>query len=552
MAPKRVEIIGGGPAGLYAGNLLKQRHPAWEVVLAERLPPSDTYGFGVGLTSRTLRNLQLADPESKQAVVDAGYEPRMVTMRTFRGDVAWDWGAHNGALTIARSTLLEVLQTAAERAGVIINTGCERTLGDCEADLVIAADGGGSNTRQALANEMGESIETGRMLYIWVGLDRALPGNLFAPVRTDHGVFVAHAYPYTSDRSTIVVETDEVTWRAAELDVPRQYDSPADSDNATLAYLQQAFSPYLLGGELIGNRSRWLRYQTIRCDQWHTGHTVLLGDAARTAHYSLGSGTKLALEDAIELVDVLDGLDGVPTRLAEYERRRRPSADRLQGLAHRSHLWWEGFPDRAHRPPAGVALAYLSRGGNVPLSSVAETQPEVTRLALDEFAGSGASDSEEGQDVRRWVLSQPYDGPRMTTTTRVLKGPLLGIGGEVGPDVPLVVDADDVGASIDDKADRPVLARLVITTADWMGAEADAKVRRTLELLDAGCDGVLLTGDDGRETVLNRLSLGERIKLLTSAVVVVDAPASHLEDLVDGLVAARTDLVMTTDQKVTV
>lgn len=548
MTSSRVQIIGGGPAGLYVANLLKQGHPDWEVQVGERLPPSDTYGFGVGLSARTLRNLQLADAASQEAVVRAGYRPSSATMQTFHDVETWRWGAHNAALTIARASLLEVLQASAARAGVHVETGREWTLDECDADLVIAADGSGSSTRHQLATEFGATTETGRMLYIWVGLDRPLPGNLFVPVRTEHGVFVIHAYPYSDQRSTLVVETDEDTWRAAGLDATTTYDSPDDSDDETLSYLQAALAPHLMGGALIGNRSRWLRYTTVRCQRWFAGRTVLLGDAARTAHYSLGSGTKLALEDAIQLSEVLIDLEDPHRRLGEYEQRRRPAADRLQRLAHRSHLWWEGFPARAQQPAALVTVAYFSRGGNVPVSKVQESHPETAVKALEQYAGVADVQVPDAGAIAPWVIGQPFEAPRVKSRTRLLLNGLDGIPPGLTSDD--VVDLTDVGSDEPGACDAFILGHLDVPRHDWMGEAGNELVASCRRMVEAGSDGIVLHGSPDREAVLDRLSLGERIRMETSSVVAVEAPVSRLSDLVDGLVGGRTDLLLLTDTEV--
>lgn len=165
-----------------------------------------------------------------------------------------EWArGRTGGITIGRSVLLEELLHLAQSAGANVKLGSQFCLDDADADLVIAADGVGSATRDSLSDQLGASVEVGRGLYIWLGLDRALSGHLFAPVQTDHGFFVTHAYPFSPERSTVLIETDEATWRRAGFDVPRTYASAADSDEASLAFLQEAFAPYLEGGRLIGN-----------------------------------------------------------------------------------------------------------------------------------------------------------------------------------------------------------------------------------------------------------------------------------------------------------
>ena len=197
------------------------------------------------------------------------------------------------------------------------------------------------------------------------------------PERTEHGVFVTHAYPYAADRSTFLVETDEATWRSAGFDSTTAALEPDASDDVALDYLSDVFARHLGGHRLIGNRTRWLQFRTVRCARWHDGRTVLLGDAAHTAHYSVGSGTKLAMEDAIALVTALGEADDLETALTAYTAARRPSVARIQDIAERSRRWWDSFPERLDLPVEQLLVAYMSRAGNVPLDRFAASSPDV-------------------------------------------------------------------------------------------------------------------------------------------------------------------------------
>ncbi len=528
----KVQVIGAGPAGLTAARLLKLRHADWRVEVYERMAPVETFGFGVGLTGRTLSNLHAADPAVHDALAAVSHQRTRARLYTLQDHIEWGRGGAAAGMTIGRAILLEVLQKHAVDAGAVVEVGSEFSLADADADLVIAADGAGSATRDKLAGALGASVELGRGLYVWCGLDRALDGNLFAPVQTEHGVFVTHAYAYAADRSTVLIETDEQTWKRAGFDQPGPYATDGASDEASLAFLQEAFSPYLDGGLLIGNRSRWLRFRTVRCQRWHDGSTVLLGDAARTAHYSLGSGTKLALEDAIALADALDDSD-IPRSLSTYEAKRRPGSAHIQDLAQRSHLWWDAFPKRANRPAASVAFAYLSRGGAVPLAAAAAFEPEIARNAIADFAGCPPADVPVEDDrLAAWVLGRPYDGG-VTLPSRVFGEAVLGV---------------EPAVTSNDPALR--FATLNVECADWLSADADTLVERCRQAVAQGNAGVRLTGAPTRGAVLDRLALAERVRLETTAVVVVEGPPEHLADLVDGLVAGRADLVsVTTEEK---
>src|SRR5260370_7949077 len=290
-------LLGGGRGGLYAARLLKLGHPDAQVDVYEQGVPDHTFGFGVGLAARTQRNFNDSDPASFQAIADAAY-PHEMSMQV-DGHVAGL--PHGNLLAVARTTLLAVLQASAAQAGARLHFGARCDVRAIEADLIVAADGAGSATRETFAADLRPEIEPGAGLYLWCGPGFALPTALFTPVTTEHGTFVAHAYPYASDRSTFLVETDETTWRNAGFDIATERARPTDSDEASLRYLERAFAGALEGHRLIGNRTRWQRFRTVKCRSWHRRNFVLLGDPAHTAHYSIGSGTKLAMEPAIPL-----------------------------------------------------------------------------------------------------------------------------------------------------------------------------------------------------------------------------------------------------------
>src|ERR1700757_317503 len=384
MQLRRVGVLGGGPGGLYAARLLKLARPSCDVIVYEQGEPGTTFGFGVGLAAGTPRNLAAADPDTLRDIVTAGCRHDM-TMQV--GDRVVR--VHNDRLIgIARTELLAVLQRHAEKAGVRLEFGARRGAGDVDADLVIAADGVSSATRED--GDFGGTIETGRGLYLWCGTDFALADAVFAPAETAHGTFVTHAYPYAGGQSTFLIETDEQTWRRAGFEATTEQTPSDASDRSSLRYLQQAFAGQLAGHALIGNRTRWTRFRTVRCQRWSSSRTVLLGDAAHTAHFSIGSGTKLAMEDAIGLVEALGAEPDTTAAFWRYEATRRPAVERLQELARRSQLWWESFPSRLHLPAERLMVAYMTRAGNVTLDRFAATNPGVVATALEQY-GSGVA-----------------------------------------------------------------------------------------------------------------------------------------------------------------
>ena len=362
------------------------------------------------------------------------------------------------------------------------------------------------------------------------------------PVRTEHGLFTIHGYPYAEERSTLGVEADVGTWRRAGMDTATERTPLTESDAFSIDYLQNAFADALGGAELLGNRSRWMHFRTVSLPRWHHENVVLIGDAAHTAHYSVGSGTKMALEDAIVLADSLTTGEepALAGALRRYEEIRRPRVEALQDAAVRSQRWWDSIGHRLDLPAPQLMLAYLSRGGVVSASRLAESDPGLLRAGLAAFAGVEPTDDELA-DVRTWVLNRPYEGAALRTSSRVLDED-----GQAGyrevPAEPFAVTA--LRAAYPDEA----LAAVLGTDVDdpWSPA-ADEVLDRCFALAEAGADGVRLEGRPGRPALLDRLALAERIRRQTKLFTVVGAPAGHIDDLVDGIVAGRADLVAIAD-----
>lgn len=505
MQPRRVAVLGGGPGGLYVARLLKLAYPTCEVRVHEQGDPGTTFGFGVGLAAGTQRKLEAADPDTLRDIVAAGL-PHDMTMQV---------GSHSARVRndrligVARTDLLDVLRRHAEKAGVELEFGVRRTAEELDADVVVAADGVSSATRENGA--FGGRTEIGKGLYLWAATEFALDAAVFAPIETDHGTFVTHAYPYTSGRSTFLIETDEQTWRRAGFDVTtRSLEAPgtsfAASDETSLRYLEQVFAEQLGGRPLIGNRTRWLRFRTVRCDRWSAGNTVLLGDAAHTAHFSIGSGTKLAMEDAIALVEALRETPEAGAAFARYEEVRRPAVERLQELARRSQLWWESFPARTGLPVERLMVAYMSRAGNVPLDRFGQSSPDVVAEALRQYGGGHPP----VDDLSGWVLDRP-----------------LTHGGRAFPN----------------RTTLPELERLWVDLHDPWSSEGDTLVARA-----QGTDGVLVTGPAARPSLLTRLDLAERVRLETGVLTAVEGSAALRDDLAAGLVSGRADLAALTEE----
>jgi anthraniloyl-CoA monooxygenase len=537
----RVEVIGGGPAGLFAARLIKERTPQARVRVTERSVPDDTFGFGVAFTARTLRAVAEAERVTFDRLVEASVP--MPPQEMLIDGMSVRAKGTGGGIAIARSRLLAVLLDEAVRAGVEVDLGAERNLDEVrDADLVIAADGAGSRTRAELAEHVGGRVVPGRGVFMWLGCATRLESNLFVPVRTEHGLFTIHGYPYAEERSTLGVEADVETWRRAGMDTSTDRTSLTESDAFSIDYLQKAFTDALSGAELLGNRSRWVQFRTVSLPRWHHENVVLIGDAAHTAHYSVGSGTKMALEDAIVLADSLSTGEDLPLAgaLWRYEEIRRPRVEVLQDAAVRSQRWWDSIGQRLDLPAPQLMLAYLSRGGVVSASRLAQSDPGLLRAGLAAFAGVEPADDDLAH-VRTWVLNQPCERAALRTSGRVVNED-----GQAG--YCEVQDEPSAVTVLRSACPDDALAAVLETDVDdpWSPA-ADEVLDRCFALAGAGADGIRLGGRPGRPALLDRLALAERIRRQTKLFTVVGAPAGHIDDLVDGIVAGRVDLVAIAD-----
>ena len=342
----KVTIIGGGPGGLYSAILLRRAIPDAEVTVLERNAPDDTFGFGVVFSAATLAELEDADPVSYDRMASAWARWDPVEVR-YRNEVVRAGG--NRFAAISRHVLLRLLQERAEELGADLRFHTEVDGPDryADADLVVAADGLNSVTRRRHEAVFGPSTQVEGSTFIWLGTDKMFDAFTFIFAETEYGPFQAHIYPFSDDRSTFIVECTREVWRAAGLDATDPSTlAPGDNDEHTIAFLQELFADHLDGHTLIGNNSRWLDWTTVRNRRWRHGNIVLLGDAAHTAHFSIGSGTKLAMEDAIALAQAVarHGHCDLDLAIDAYESDRRPMVDRVQEAARESLAWFDRYP----------------------------------------------------------------------------------------------------------------------------------------------------------------------------------------------------------------
>ena len=328
----RVASIGGGPAGLYFAILMKKADPAHHITVFERNRPQDTFGFGVVFSDATGDNLADADRDTYDAMMAQCARWDDIEIH-YHGNTLTSTG--HGFSGLSRQTLLEVLCARCEELGVDLRFGHEVT--DIEsvrdADLVLGADGFNSVVRARYEDHFNPQVDWRPNRFVWLGTTRPFPAFTFYFKTNEHGLWRVHAYQYASGRSTFIVEATEETWCAAGMDHV--------SENETLAFCEALFADELEGHRLETNLSIWRRFPTLKTECWRHENVVLVGDAAHTAHFSIGSGTKLAMEDAVSLTQALHANNSVAAALEAYEEDRRPAVESLQRAAQISLQWFE-------------------------------------------------------------------------------------------------------------------------------------------------------------------------------------------------------------------
>lgn len=361
-----IEILGGGPAGLYTAILIRRLLPQVRVRVTEQNPQGATFGFGVVFSDQALEFLRADDPETHDLVTPHMERWRNMTLNLPDGQVTLD-GV--GFTAIGRLELIEILRKRAQALGVPIRFDTQITdLSQLRADLVIGADGLNSLLRRADPAGFGERMDGFNNHFAWFGATVPFDTLTQTFIDTDKGPLNAHHYRYAPDRSTFIVECSDAVHRA--------YGFGQMDEATSAARCAELFHDVLHGTPLITNKSMWRQFPRLWCDTWVNGRQVLLGDAVHTAHFSIGSGTRLAMEDAIALIRALAATDDVDAALARYQRERPPIARKIVDAANTSATWYESFGDKMQLPPLDFAFDYLTRSGRVDMDRMRRLTPD--------------------------------------------------------------------------------------------------------------------------------------------------------------------------------
>ena len=357
-------VVGAGPAGLYFSYLFTKARPGCALRVVEQNPPDATFGFGVVFSDKALEFLRGDDPRTYDAITPhmEAWTDLTVVHRGVR--VVIDG---IGFSAIGRLQFLRLMQQRAASVGIVPEYS--KAISSAEElsgyDLVVAADGANSFVRRTA--DFGTTIAPLANKFAWFGTTKIFPTLTQTFVENEHGCFNAHHYRHARDMSTFVFECDAATWQRAGFS--------AMDEEATLRYCERTFAATLEGHRLVSNKSVWRNFPNVRNTRWHAGNVVLIGDALRTAHFSIGSGTRLAMEDAIALVKALKEADRIEKALQSYEAARRPIVEKLVAAADASGNWYDRFAEHMRLAPREFAWSYIQRSGRIDPARLRKTSP---------------------------------------------------------------------------------------------------------------------------------------------------------------------------------
>jgi 2-polyprenyl-6-methoxyphenol hydroxylase-like FAD-dependent oxidoreductase len=363
----RIAVIGGGPGGLYFAYLWKKRHPDAEIDLFEQNAAGATWGFGVVFSEQALDFLRADDPETVDAIAPQMESWKNITLN-LRGESVEIDGV--GFSSIGRLALLIILQQRVGSVGIAprFDTTVQSVDQLAGYDLIVAADGLNSLVRRSFESAFGASVTQSTNKFAWYGTTKTFATLSQTFVATDRGSFNAHHYRYARDMSTFLVECDAATWDA--------YGFAGKSIEESQAICEEVFAATLDGHRLISNRSVWRNFPWIWNERWSQGNMVLIGDALHSAHFSIGSGTRLAIEDAIALTKALEAEGGIAPALARYESERKPIVKKLVTAARTSADWYEHFPEHMKLGLMDFAYSYITRSGRIDDARLRAMSPE--------------------------------------------------------------------------------------------------------------------------------------------------------------------------------
>lgn len=514
----RVACVGGGPGGLFFSTLLKRQLPDAEVHLFERNQATDAFGFGVVFSDATLNAIDEADPVLRDGLRDHGKHWNDIEVwakdakRSFSG---------NGMAAIHRRVLLPLLQQRASEAGVEMHFGANapstQELSD-QFDVVVGADGANSRTRTDILDYLGHTVEAATAKFIWFGTTHRFDGLTFIHRKSIHGNFAVHAYPISDELSTFIVETDEETWLRAGLDSFDTTQPPGPSDEKTREFLEDLFRNDIGDDRIVANNSRWATFQTRRTQTWHQDNVVLLGDAVHTAHFSVGSGTKMAMEDAIVLArEISASPRDLVTAFENYGQERAPRVKRIQDSARGGLSWWEHFGRYYDAfEPTQFAFHFFSR--SIGIDKIEIRDPELADAARDSWVQTHGSPA----------LETPLDlgGVRFASRN-------LSLDAEDGVPIRL---SDGAGASL------PLAVPFAASSDAVVLLQATDNADETAEQARAAAQAGVLAAVIQGGSVLGRVLLAEELRLAHGipAIIVNDGDVNAAETL---LLSGRADAV---------